>query len=569
MILQTLNQLYDRVPDIAPFGYSKQKISYELILSLDGTWHIGDLRIEKEKIFRPRLMQVPGGSKPSGSGIHTNFMWDNTGYFFGRDNKGDSKRAEKSFQAFREEHRRYSKLITVPALNALLKFLDSWNPANCELIDEWENMAGTNFVIRLDGDHQYLHDHPDVNRLWEQIDTNDGESVIGQCLVTGEITTIARIHSSKIKGVKGTKGEYVLVGFDDEAYRSYGKTQSYNGPVGVLSAFKYATALNLLLEDSSKQKIQIGDATTVFWTEKETPLESFMGVIFDPRNDAASNQEVQLYLKAVKNGRKPDNISPDIQFYLLGLTPNASRLSVRFWHVSTVGDINKNLGRHFHDLEIAKQFETDPEYPGIWQLLKQTARETKDISPLLAGSLMRSILEGTVYPRGLLTALIRRIHAEQSLKDRNGRPVQNVNYLRAAMIKAILNRNYRFLKQGLEVSMSLNKDDTRPAYLCGRLFAVLEKAQTDAIGRNINSTIKDRYFGAASATPRIVFPQLLRLTQHHIGKSDYGFIVDKQIEEILGNLQEFPAHLSLDDQGLFSIGYYHQRQTFFPKKESN
>lgn len=279
-------------------------------------------------------------------------------------------------------------------------------------------------------------------------------------------------------------------------------------------------------------------------------------MIFDPQDDSGDTMDIRLFLEAVRDGKMPSEIGdPDIKFYILGLSPNASRLSVRFWHVSTVGDIGARIGQHFKDLSIIKNYDSDPEFPGMWQLLRETAmlRKSDNISSVLAGSVMRSILTGTAYPQSLLTAIINRIRADQT-----------VNYLRAALIKACLVRKYRITNKSMEVTMALNKESTNIAYLLGRLFAALEKAQKDAIP-GANTTIKDRFYGSASATPRIVFPQLLRLAQHHIQKAEYGRNADKMIEEIMQGIQEFPAHLSLDDQGLFSIGYYHQRKAFYTK----
>jgi CRISPR-associated protein Csd1 len=317
--------------------------------------------------------------------------------------------------------------------------------------------------------------------------------------------------------------------------------------------------LNYLLRFDSRQKIRIGDAATVFWTERESPLEGFMGLILNPQDDSGDLKEVRDFLEAVRDGKNlPKEIDDtDMKFYILGLSPNASRLSVRFWHVSTVGDISAKIGRHFKDLSIIKNYDSDPEFPGIWQLLRETAvmRKSENISPVLSGSIVRSIMTGSAYPQSLMTAIIGRMRVDQE-----------INYLRTAMIKACLVRKYRIHKISKEVTMALDKESTNIAYRLGRLFAVLEKAQKDAIP-GANTTIKDRYYSSASATPSIVFPQLLRLSQHHIRKADYGYVADQMIEAIMQGIQAFPAHLTLDDQGLFAIGYYHQRKDFFTKSE--
>jgi CRISPR-associated protein Csd1 len=239
-------------------------------------------------------------------------------------------------------------------------------------------------------------------------------------------------------------------------------------------------------------------------------------------------------------------------------SPNAARLSVRFWHASTVADLSERLGQHFRDLAMVRSFDNEPAFPGMWHLLRETCNKKSDDgpAPLLAGAVMQAVLQGTLYPQALLSAVIGRMRAEQ-----------NINYLRAAIIRAVLVRKARILKQGLEAPMALDKENKNVAYLLGRLFAVLEKAQQDAIP-GANTTIKDRFYGLASATPRVVFPQLLRLAQHYVEKAEYGRVRDRQIEDILCEIQEFPPHMGLDDQGMFAIGYYHQRQDFFPKRES-
>ena len=315
--------------------------------------------------------------------------------------------------------------------------------------------------------------------------------------------------------------------------------------------------------------MQIGDTSIVFWTERESPIEGFMGIILNPSEDAGDMLNIRLFLEAVRDGKKPADIGDqDVKFYILGLSPNAARISVRFWHVSTVGDILEKIGQHFKDLSIIKRFDSDPEFPSLRQILRETAvrKDPKNIHPLLAGAIMRSILTGATYPQTLLTVILSRIRSEQSMKDERGRPILNVNYLRAAIIKACLVRYYRINKISKEVGMSLDKESTNVAYRLGRLFAVLEKAQMDAAApARLNTTIKDRFYGAASATPSTVFPQLLRLAQHHIQKAEFGRHNDRMIEEIMQGVKEFPAHLGLDEQGMFAIAYYHQRQAFYSK----
>jgi CRISPR-associated protein Csd1 len=255
-------------------------------------------------------------------------------------------------------------------------------------------------------------------------------------------------------------------------------------------------------------------------------------------------------------GRKPAEIDPDVLFYILGLSPNISRLSVRFWYESTVGAISEKLGRYFNDIQINKNFENEPDYPPLNRMLLETAIRKKwdNIPPLLEGAMTRSVLAGLPFPNSLLPILLDRIRSEQAMKNDKGRPELNVNYLRASLIKGVLVRNHQ-----MEVSMALDLNNKSTAYLLGRLFSVLERAQAEAIN-SPNATIRDRYYSSASATPGAVFPILLRLAQHHVAKAEYGKWRDKEIEGILGDVSEFPKRLSLEEQGLFAIGYYHQRQ---------
>jgi CRISPR-associated protein Csd1 len=578
MILQALNDYYERLKDNAdmdiPFlGFSSQKIHFALLLNPEGELlQVIDMRETQGKRLLPKQMIVPEAVIKSVN-IAANFMWDNTGYVLGADNKGKPERSMKTFEAFKKLHHDIGEGLDDEGMVAVLRFLDLWDPADAPKLEYWDDMvAGTNLVFQLDGELRYIHDRPKIKEAWLKHYSGNSSGVIAICLVCGEKKPIARLHP-KIKGVRGAKTSGAsIVSFNADAFESYGKGQSFNAPVSENVAFTYTTALNHLLRFESRQKIQTGDAATVFWTERESPVEGFMGLILNPQDDSGDIKEIRDYLSAVRDGKKlPEEIGDTgMKFYILGLSPNASRLSVRFWHVSTVGDISAQIGQHFNDLSIIKNYDTDPEFPGMWQLLRETAvlrkretavlRKTENISPVLSGSIMRSIMTGAAYPQSLMTAIIGRIRADQE-----------ISYLRAAMIKACLVRKYRINQISKEVTMALDKESTDVAYRLGRLFAVLEKAQRDAIPR-ANTTIKDSFYGSASATPRTVFPRLLRLAQHHIQKAEYGSNTDKKIEEIMQDIREFPAHLSLDDQGLFAIGYYHQRKDFYTKsdkKEAN
>ncbi len=567
MILQALCQYYERMRDnpdvdIAEIGFSREKMHAEIVLNESGDLlQFNDLRVKRRNKPVPRDLIVPRSCKRPGSKPYEKpfFLWDNTGFVLGKDTKND-KKTELKHQYFKRFHNDLLNGCMVPAAKALLKFLNQWSPEKAEKLDNWSELVGGNVVFRLDGERQYLHDKKALRQVWQRYLENQPSAFRGYCLVTGQTTSIPATHPA-VKGVANAQmSGAALVSFNDKAYKSYGKEQNLNAPVGERSAFAYTTVLNHLLSSDSRQKIQIGDATTVFWTERDSPVEGLLGMVLDPKEaEIADNADLQDFLETARQGKRPDKIDPDVRFYILGLSPNAARLAVRFWHVCSVGELEDRIGQHFRDLQIIKTRPNDPEYPGIWRLLQATVSQKatdKSPQPLLAGALMRCILEGIAYPQALQNAVINRIRADQ-----------DINYVRSAILKAILVRKYRMFNQGMEVKMSLDKENKNPAYLLGRLFAVLEKAQTDALGKNINATIKDRFFGSASATPKVVFPQLIRLSQHYIAKAESGRLNDKRIEEILCDITEFPAYLSLDEQSLFILGYYHQRQDFFTKKD--
>ncbi len=570
MILQALDNYYSRLlenteTEIALPGFSTEKICAVAVIDKDGNLlQLKDIRGGEGKKKYPISMMVPQSFKRSGSKAHEKpfFLWDNTGFVLGSDNKDDKDKALLKFDNFKKMHIGLLKSSQEQQAIALLSFLSKWNPDDAGKFDNWEDLSGSNVVFQLDGQRSYLHQNPILKQIWiDKSDDGGVKYVKATCSVTGQIADVPNIHPA-IRGVRDAQSSgAAIVSFNADAYESYLKTQNYNSPVGREVVFSYTTALNYLLSGVSGQKMLIADATTVFWTEQQSPMEGLFGISLDPSDaQLAENRQLREFLEAVRNGSKlPLEIIEDVKFYVLGLAPNASRLSIRFWYVSDVGDISRKIGQHFRDLKIIKSGDNDPEFPGIWRVLNETKNKKSkdDAPPTLAGALVRSILSGSAYPQGLLNAIINRIRADQS-----------INYIRAAVIKAILVRKSRiFNNKKLEVSMSLDTENKNVAYLLGRLFAVLEKTQKDALP-GINSTIKDRYYSSASATPAAVFPILLRLAQHHIEKAEYGYTNDKRMQEIINDISEFPRHLSLDEQGMFAIGYYHQRQNFYPKKET-
>jgi len=567
MIIQALNEHYERLKDnpqedIPLLGFSRRGVSFVLIITRDGILvDINDIRDERSK---SKQMIMPAAViRTRNANQKPNFLCDSAKFVLGYDidNPGSGSEAHDSFCKL---HKEIGDGLEDEGMQAVLQFLKKWEPKQFEssLCHKYkEDIVAGNIVFNLESQpREYIHDRPVVKNAWLKRYFNSPEEYVAMCLVTGRKEQIAKLHDG-IKGVANpTHPVGAIVSFNQNSFCSYGKEQSLNAPISKEVMFNYTTVLNHMLRKESRQKIQIGDATTVFWAEGETPVVEFLKDIFDPRDTAVDISGLRLFLEAARDGKKPELSGTEgLKFYILGLAPNAKRLSVRFWYVSTVGEISKKIGQHFSDLRIQREFEDkQPEYPGIWQLLHVTAvrGKTDNISPILAGAVARSILTGVEYPRALLTATLERVRTEQ-----------NVGYYRAALIKAYLVRHNRIQQKKIkEVGMALDKEQRNIGYLLGRLFAVLEKAQKDAIP-GANTTIKDRFYGSASATPSVVFPQLMRLAQHHIQKSGYGGLIEKAIEGIMADVKVFPAHLSLEEQGMFALGYYHQKPEMYKKTE--
>ena len=586
MILQALNDYYRRLSEnedsgIAPPGYGPQKISFCLVLSPEGKLvQVEDCRepATKGKKKLPKTLLLPKEQKRAVN-IAPNFLWDNSGYVLGVDGKGKPERSAKTFLAFRELHQEKLGALTDEGGRALLAFLNGWTPPS-GLTDlppvflEPQEVVDSNLAFRLEGELGFIHQRPalqvlikgesgseseftatlspkpQASLLAEEESELKGEGV-GVCLVTGQTAPIARLHPA-IKGVRGAQSSgAALSSFNLQSFTSYGKTQNFNAPISQSVAEAYTTALNYLLRPESRQKASIGEVTFVFWSQAPSPVEGAMSYLLEFHSDLGLAEDLKFFFEALAKGKKPPGVDAENRFYLLGLSPNAARLSVRLWLESTVEAMAAHLGRYFTELELVKSFETDPTYPNFAQLLLETAPLHKfdNLSPLLEGALMRAVLTGARYPDSLLGSLIGRIRADRQ-----------VNYLRAALLKAVLIRNHQ-----LEILMSLNPNSAEPGYNLGRLFAALEKAQRDAV--NPKATIRDRFFGSASAAPGTVFPLLVRGAQNHLSKlAEKGIYLDKVIQEISQGLNGFPTHLSLVQQGQFVLGYYHQRQDFFTKK---
>lgn len=557
MIFQSLISLYDRLYDaeaVPPYGFSEEDIGFVITIDKDGSL-VGqpeDLRTKiKTNVYSffpsigPYSNQV--NVRANAAAKTPNFMVDKADYIFGMAGTLEKKIHHKYFEELVYDVCGESDDDGIVAVKS---FLQKWKPKDSVKLNHWKDICGTHgkwIAFRLQGDIGFIHDRPAVKKFWsEYVDKESYPE--GVNFVDGREHPIQSQYA-QFKFGSGAS----LVSFNEKAYESYGKKRGANAPISVEAEFKSATALKFLLR-SKTQRLRIAEATTVFWTERESVLETFMGQVLNPTSGEADAIPVQKFLEAVRSGKMPSEIEDDkaVKFYILGFSVNKARLALRFWFICSVGEMLARLQRHFKDLEIERNPERDIQFPGIWHLLKETARETKDISPVLGGALTRSILTGSNYPQNLYQGVLGLIRASQ-----------NINYLKAAILKAVLQRNHK-----KEVPMSLDPDKKDVAYLMGRLFAVLEKAQLDALGK-INATIKDRYFSAASATPATVFPRLLRLAQHHIEKAEYGYVSDRRIAEIMEHIDVFPKHMGLNDQGLFAIAYYQQKNELYKTKATN
>jgi len=587
MILQALYDYYQRKRDELPAeGLENKELPFLIVLKPDGGFlHIEDTREGEGKKKRGKIFLVPQAVKKSVN-IAANLLWGNLEYVLGeadpkklaKEQAKGAKQEEKYRQRLLEMHAAFkSNIQSLPEsvreiLRPVIAFLDRGDFSGLHADPLWpEVQTGANLSFKIAGQERPVCSLPEVLDSVEVRAEDTAGS--GLCLITGEPDTIQRIHPS-IKRVRGAQTSGAdIVSFNLPAFCSYGRSQGANAPVGVRAAAAYTTALNHLL--ASEQCIQVGDATTVFWAERAHPLENWLSQLFDEPAKDHPDQGTQalktLYEMPLTGAAAIEETRT--KFYVLGLAaPSKSRLTVRFWHVATVGELAGHIRQHFKDLEIVQPKYVANPFLSLKTLLSAIAppsaqRPNGDIDslpPKLASDFMHAILNGLPYPQPLLQAALTRIR------------VEHITYARAALIKAWLNRYIRkHHPQEREIDMALDESCTNPGYRLGRLFAVLEHIQQDA-NPGINTTLRDTYFGSAMSTPGAVFPTIVRRNQHHMAKlrkEKPGLAVnrDKLMQAILndglGCTIGFPTTLSLPDQGRFVLGYYQQRQALYEKPE--
>ena len=573
MILQALVEHYEalaRLGRISPPGWGMVGVSDALCIDEAGTLQqlicvkTEQLRGKKTVLARQE-MQLPARIKKS-SGIASNFLCENSSYFLGIDGKGKPQRSKACFAEAKRLHHEILDGVDSPGARAVLAFFDAWNPDQAAQHPALQAMqedllSGANLVFFFDG--AYVHEDAAVQKAWNEFYNRDtAYENAGICLVTGAQAPIEAVHPA-IQGVQGAQSSGAsLVSFNADAFCSYGKTQNFNAPVGRYAAFAYTTALNHLLADRERV-LRIGDASVVFWAESgEDPYQDLMnGFAFDSPGTYSSHELADM-VKALCQGQKvlfeEALLDPQMKFYILGISPNAARLSVRFFLQNSFGNFLKNVQAHHQRMEIIRpsrdSFDTVP----IWKMLDETVNQKAPV-PNLAGETLRAILNDTRYPAQLLRGVQLRIRAEGEISRG-----------RAAIIKAYYTKNRHIDVPEEVLTVSLNPESNHIPYTLGRLFSVLEAVQS-AANPGINTTIKDRYFNAASATPSHVFPTLVNLAQKHLKKLDGGLAVhyDRQLAELMGKLEEsYPNHLSIPQQGAFQLGYYHQTQARYTGKKN-
>lgn len=606
MILQALCKYYDilikeNVGDLPRNGYSIGKVDFALVLSKDGELTgIIDLREISGKKIISKKMLIPEQTGRSGTNAPSYFLCDNAKYVLGI---GDDEKFS-SFTKFKELHKSVLKED-----HPVLKFLDGWNPNNEIIVTKIEKInkktgktteeteysfnnihiqkykeefnKNPNLIFKIEGEKGYVHENEEIIKDWYNKIFNNEEDIKMQCLITGNYDTIARLHTP-IKGVKNAQAAGAsIVSFNNDCFCSYGKEASYNAPVSRTAMFKYTTILNYML-GNPKYRLFIGDVTVVFWAEKTGVYEDLLAELFNPdvgqvseevnkRDDKTRNLAkdiLQKYSIGLSLNKDEYNLDPNTNVHILGIAPNNARLSIAFYERNTFEYFVKRLADHYSNLDIVGKKAQIP----LWVILNETLPKAskhkngdseenddknKKVSPALSKNLMNSILTESPYPVSLYNAIISRIRADK-----------DINEVRAAIIKDYLIRKYKFYKNKEEITVSLNENSSSVPYQLGRLFAVLEKAQKEALDKTtIKATIKDRYFTSASSTPASVFPVLMKLSMHHTAKAEWGMSLEKQKGEILQKVNQFPKQLSLDEQGEFILGYYHQVQAFYTKNE--
>ena len=585
MILKALYDYYNRCNNLPASGMEEKEIGFVIVISKEGNFvRFEDCRIDNKQVRTYLVKKHVGRS----SAVVANYLYDNSAYVLGYaenekakkdvDNQ-TKKRSDKEnacLEAFKEKVLSIYKIY--PESNDLAAISKFYQQSKEEILscvsqdNLWEDIKKnlskkySTFSFRIDGDLKIVAEKKELLQLEDSEDDNKGNAL---CLITGNKgTTVDTTTATMISGSQATAK---LVAFQvNSGYDSYGKKKCGNAPISKDAEFAYTTALNAMLQKGSHNKFGVGNRTFVFWASSNTDaaeqteesLFDLLGFTDEEQDDPnAKINQVRKVFTSIYSGTLKTSL--DDRFYILGLAPNSARIAVVYWSECSLKEFAGKILRHFDDMEIIDTRKDGKPYMGIKDMLAAITLNGKqsEATPNLPEAVVKSIFQGTPYPFTLFSACIRRIRAESGNKDKNA-----IRIARMAIIKAYLNR---INDNNKKIDTMLDKSNTNQGYLCGRLFAVLDKIQEDA---NRISSIRERYMNAASATPASVFATILNLSSHHMEKlanESRRIFYEKIKQEIIDKIPAtgFPAHLDLQDQGRFFIGYYHQRQDFFTKKE--
>ena len=578
MILHSLANYYEQLVEkdekgeIPLLGYNRKKVGYVLLINKNGELlDIISNTEEKEVVSGKKTkivevakeMLVPHFSEKRTSGIKPYFLCDRGEYILGI--------KEENFEACKKLHIDLLGQMDSEIAKAVVNFFKKWDikivnehSLILEKMSNDKNFVPSNFIFMLDEGLAYPHEDPAIRRVWESYLQEDSKED-GLCLITGEIRTISRTHPV-IKGLLPMGGQASgnsLVGYNAESFKSFGKEQAYNSPVSEFSAFAYTEAANWLLKRENNHMTQLGNTAILFWSEQRNKVcDDCMSFFLNQTNE---DEYIKGVFEHVLKGQIPDEMDLESKFYILGISPNAARVSVRFFMQSTFGDFIDNIKRHVGRLEIARP-EKSKAYLSPWELAIEIVRDRRKDKPTddLAVGLLKSVLNNSPYPIALIHGVLTRIKADINSSDENTAKYA-ISYRRAGIIKAYLLRQN--IQEKEMITVALNENWASTSYCLGRLFAVCEKIQEDS--NSGNTTMKSRYFASASATPASIFPSVIKLADVYLQKSDYRVYFERLLGSIMNMLEAapFPKNLSFEEQNIFILGYYHQRQALFTSKK--
>lgn len=586
MILQALVSYYESLVaagDLYAPGWSKQKVSYAMELDDNGeivqVYPLLEERGKgKKKSWKPQDRKEPSPVKRT-SGAKSNFLCDHSGYLLGVKAKEDPEYNRKCFIACRTLHQEVLATVNSPPAKALLAYFEKWDPTTAEncpaLQNVWQELisAKGNLIFFYHG--RDVCEDPDICKAWEKRYWSSEEDIEMPCLVTGEIGPVERVHPG-IRGMLGTTAaESALVSFNSDSFCSYGRKQSYNAPTSKYVAFAYTSALNYMFSklrrklENDEKILWLGDMVVLCWAiNGEEAYYDVLNSILGEQcySDANILEKIQKLMQGEFVTWDKTKLDPSMKFYILGISPNKARLSVRFFLCNTFGAFLQNVQAHYDRMEIIRNENIPFDNIPIWRMLQEAVNpnsENKASSYQMTGNVLQAVLTNTRYPVTLLNGVNLRIRADR-----------RITWERAATIKAYYLQNPHPSVPKEVLTVSLNRENKDVPYCLGRLFATLEYIQSSA-NPNLNTTIKDRYFSAASSKPAMVYPNLVNLAQAHLkklyrDKKGLAIKLDGQMREIMDKLPcQYPAKMTLQEQGVFQLGYYHQINFREDRQEEN